>query len=152
MRIGYDLEAGHGERLNSRAFHNEWQRSVRRWVTRSSDVVLAILLALVLSPLIASALALSFLSFRAMPVVWRERDGTRHARVRVYGIRTEKPPREADGKAIPLRNRQTPVSRLLKSTRLDRCPEILSILRGELSFFGSVSDPLTHAVRRSERC
>lgn len=135
MRFGRDLEAGHDECPILESVHSGRKTSIEGWAARGCDVVVALLLAIALSPLIASALAFSALSFRAMPVVWRERDGTRDARVRVYGIRTEKLPRKADGRAIPLRNRQTQLSWLLRSTRLDRSLELVSIFRGDLSLF-----------------
>ena len=98
---------------------------------------------------VASAVALILLSplFLAVSVLirWRlgspvlftqYRPGYAAKPFRIFKFRTMTDARDDRGKLLPDANRLTKFGRWLRSTSLDELPELLNILRGEMSFVG----------------
>lgn len=112
-----------------------WQQ----WVKRMEDLVLATivgLIGLVLSPFII--LAIRFAS--PGPILFRQlRTGQRGKPFYIYKFRTMVADAEKDtGPILATENdpRITPVGRFLRATRLDEIPQVLNILKGNMSFVG----------------
>lgn len=106
---------------------------------RLLDVGVALVLAmagLVLAPIIALAILVE----SGRPVLYRqERLGRGGRPFQITKFRTMKHDAESDGQAkwsTPNDGRVTAVGRLLRRTRLDELPNLLSVLRGEMSMVG----------------
>ena len=71
------------------------------------------------------------------PVLFRQlRPGRGGAAFTMYKFRTMKDARDASGKILPDHLRLTPFGKFLRSTSLDELPELLNVLRGEMSLVG----------------
>lgn len=106
---------------------------------RLADIVLSILGLFVLSPLIALAATLIRLN-SAGPVVYRQNRMGKGGRIfRIYKLRTMYQDAEKYSGAVWAREndpRITPVGRMLRKTHMDEIPQLLNVLRGEMSIVG----------------
>jgi sugar transferase (PEP-CTERM system associated) len=107
-------------------------------VKRAMDVAVSfLLLAVALLPLLAAAAAIK-LTDRG-PVLYRQDRVTRHGRVfRILKLRTMTTNSEAKGAvwAAERDPRITRIGHFLRRTRLDELPQLINILRGDMSFVG----------------
>jgi lipopolysaccharide/colanic/teichoic acid biosynthesis glycosyltransferase len=103
---------------------------------RALDIALALFLALVLFPLVA-ALALAVISDGG-PLLFRQvRIGEHGRRIAIYKLRTMRP---GSGSLAQWSHAQDPrvtrIGRFLRRTHLDEFPQLLNVLRGEMSMVG----------------
>jgi lipopolysaccharide/colanic/teichoic acid biosynthesis glycosyltransferase len=100
---------------------------------RVFDVVSAALAALLLAP-VALLVAVVVLTLLGSPVLFRQtrigRGGEPFSILKFRTMRPERHPGEPD------RDRQTRVGRVLRATSLDELPQLVNILRGEMSVIG----------------
>jgi lipopolysaccharide/colanic/teichoic acid biosynthesis glycosyltransferase len=105
-------------------------------VKRFLDLVAVVAGSLVWIPLLAVLAALVRLRL-GRPVFFRQtrpgRDGKPFALIK---FRTMTDERDADGRLRPDADRLTPFGRWLRATSLDELPELLNVLRGEMSLVG----------------
>jgi lipopolysaccharide/colanic/teichoic acid biosynthesis glycosyltransferase len=64
------------------------------------------------------------------------RPGLHGAPFRIYKLRTMRDATDASGRPLPDQDRLTPFGAWLRSTSLDELPELLNVLRGEMSLVG----------------
>jgi sugar transferase EpsL len=103
---------------------------------RVMDLILAALAALVLSPLMgATALLVSIKLGR--PVLFRQQRPGLHGRpFTIFKFRTMTDARDGRGNLLPDEMRLTALGRFLRSTSLDELPELLNVLKGDMSLVG----------------
>jgi exopolysaccharide biosynthesis polyprenyl glycosylphosphotransferase len=106
---------------------------------RLSDILLGLILFLILSPLMCLT-AIAIKMYDGGPVLYRQSRLTRDRRqFYVYKFRSMRVDAEKDGVArLAARNddRITPVGRIIRKVRIDELPQILNILKGEMTFVG----------------
>jgi sugar transferase EpsL len=103
---------------------------------RLFDIVFSALALLLLSPLLA-ALALAVLLPGGGPVLFvQERPGLRGKPFWLYKFRTMRDLRDAAGAPLPDADRLTRVGRFLRAASLDELPELLNVLKGDMSLVG----------------
>ncbi len=103
---------------------------------RLFDLTLAIILLLVLSP-IYLVTAILVRVFLGSPILFKQqRPGYKGRPFHIYKFRSMTDRRNPDGSLLPDSERLTRFGRLLRSLSLDEMPELLNILRGEMSFVG----------------
>ncbi len=108
----------------------------RRCGKRLLDIALAAIALIVLAPALA-ALALLVRRRIGSPVLFRQRRlGLRGAPFCVRKFRTMADARDAMGELLPDEQRLTRFGALLRATSLDELPELLNVLRGEMSIVG----------------
>lgn len=119
-------------------------------IKRLSDIafsVAGLLLFLLLLPFLAAAI---WASDRG-PVFFRQtRVGRNRALFEVYKLRTMRVASEGDLYTREGDDRITPVGRFLRATRLDEAPQLLNVLRGEMSLIGPRAE-WVKLVERYER-
>ncbi|MDR1796629.1 MAG: sugar transferase [Clostridiales Family XIII bacterium] len=107
-----------------------------KYVKRLLDAVFAALLLAALSPLFL-VLALLVAARLGRPVLFRQERPGQGARIfLLYKYRTMTDARGADGGLLPDAERLTDFGRALRRTSLDELPELLNILKGDMSFVG----------------
>ncbi len=108
----------------------------RRCVKRVLDVLASLLALVVLSPIIA-AVALMVRIRLGKPVIFRQiRPGKDEKLFRICKFRTMTDQRDEHGELLPDRERLPSFGRVLRSTSLDELPELVNILKGDMSFVG----------------
>jgi len=103
---------------------------------RLFDIALTMLGLIVLAPVIA---VVAFLVRRSLgaPVFFRqERLGRNGERFAVYKFRTMTDERDASGALLPDARRMTRLGNFLRDSSLDELPELLNVLKGEMSLVG----------------
>jgi lipopolysaccharide/colanic/teichoic acid biosynthesis glycosyltransferase len=108
------------------------QRGIKRagdWV--SSGLILLLLLPVILTVAIAIRLALG------SPIIFTQpRPGLRGKIFHFYKFRTMTSACDASGNLLPDAQRLTPFGLFLRKTSLDELPQLINILKGEMSFVG----------------
>lgn len=71
------------------------------------------------------------------PILFRQQRPGRHGRIfQLLKFRTMTDARDDQGKLLPDAQRLTPFGRWLRSTSLDELPELVNVLKGEMSLVG----------------
>lgn len=107
-----------------------------RYLKRPADLITALLIAVVMSPIILIVAALVAMKLGRPILFSQERLGQRGRRFRMYKFRSMTDERDAQGELLPDAVRLTPFGRLLRSTSLDELPQIVNVLRNDMSFIG----------------
>jgi sugar transferase (PEP-CTERM system associated) len=115
------------------------QNLFRGFVKRCFDVAASAALIVIAAPIVALA-TLLIAAEGGGPVIYRqERVGFRGRTFTVYKLRSMSRDAEKDGKAqwaVPNDSRVTRVGRLIRRSRIDELPQLLNVLKGEMSFVG----------------
>ena len=103
---------------------------------RAIDFTAALLGLFVLSPLLG-ILALLVRRQMGSPVLFRQqRPGLHGQPFMMNKFRTMTDARDADGNLLPDEDRLTGLGKFLRATSLDELPELLNVLKGEMSLIG----------------
>jgi sugar transferase EpsL len=108
----------------------------RRYFKRMIDFVLAALLLIVLSP-VMGVLVLLVRQKLGSPVLFaQQRPGLHGKPFLMRKFRTMTDARDAAGQLLPDADRLTPFGQFLRSSSLDELPELVNVLKGEMSLVG----------------
>ena len=108
----------------------------RRLLKRPLDAVVAALLLLALGPLLL-AIALAVRVALGQPILFRQRrPGLRGVPFAILKFRTMRDALAARGTPLPDAERLTRLGRVLRATSFDELPELVNVLRGEMSLVG----------------
>lgn len=107
---------------------------------RLFDIVAALILALILLPFVIGVILWMYIK-RDLPVLYvSERMKTVDQPFMLYKFRTMRPPREGESNTGvsggDKASRITPLGHFLRKFRIDEIPQLLNILRGDMSFVG----------------
>jgi sugar transferase EpsL len=103
---------------------------------RIFDLLVAGLMLVLLSPLLLVLALLVWLK-HGRPLFFRQtRPGYLGRPFAIYKFRTMNDRRDAEGRLLPDAERLTGFGRFLRGTSLDELPELLNVLRGEMSLVG----------------
>jgi lipopolysaccharide/colanic/teichoic acid biosynthesis glycosyltransferase len=126
----------------------------RRPLRRLIDVALAGTALVVLSPVIA-VVALAVRLRHGRPILFvQQRPGRDGVPFRLYKFRTMRNAAGADGNPLPDAQRLTTLGRVLRATSLDELPELVNVLRGDMSIVGPrplLPEYLSHYTPRQAR-
>ena len=123
------------------------RRTPRQLVKRAFDIATAGTALVVLAPVMA-VVAVAVLIRHGRPVLFaQERPGLDGVPFRLYKFRTMRNAIDANGRPLPDAQRLTRLGRVLRATSLDELPELVNVLRGEMSIVGPrplLPEYLTH--------
>jgi sugar transferase EpsL len=106
------------------------------WPKRAFDFVVASVGLIVLAPLLGVT-ALAIRLALGGPVIFAQRRPGRYARPFIlYKFRTMMAAPAADGRFLPDRERLTRLGRMLRRTSIDELPELINVIRGDMSLVG----------------
>jgi sugar transferase EpsL len=108
----------------------------RRYLKRIFDISAVLLALLFIWPLLSLVFILLWLTI-GTPVLFRqERPGFKGQPFIIYKFRTMTNKKDSSGLLLPDENRITRVGQFLRSLSLDELPEILNVLKGDMSIVG----------------
>lgn len=103
---------------------------------RIFDCSVAFLLLLILFPLIIFIVFVNGLSLRANPFFVQTRIGLKKSSFHLYKFKTMKDAVDDNGKLLPDADRITRLGSLLRKLSLDELPQLINILKGDMSLVG----------------
>lgn len=107
-----------------------------RYIKRILDIVLSLSAIIILSPILLILYILVRVKLGS-PVLFRqERPGKDEKIFTLCKFRTMTDEKDADGNLLPDNVRLTKFGRFLRATSLDELPELLNILKGDMSIIG----------------
>jgi lipopolysaccharide/colanic/teichoic acid biosynthesis glycosyltransferase len=113
-----------------------------RYVKRAIDLTASATALIVLSPVLAGV-ALAVRERHGSPILFRQkRTGLGGKPFHILKFRTMTDERDERGELLPDKRRLTPLGKWLRETSLDELPELINVLRGEMSLVGP--RPLLH--------
>jgi lipopolysaccharide/colanic/teichoic acid biosynthesis glycosyltransferase len=103
---------------------------------RLFDICIASGLLVVLSPVLAVTALLIFATL-GRPLVFRQERCGKGQRIFIIGkFRTLSDARDSHGTLLPDERRQTAITAFLRRIRVDELPQLIAVLRGDMSFIG----------------
>lgn len=108
----------------------------RRWEKRFFDLMLTVPALILLFPLMAVISLIVRLNF-GNPIIYRQkRPGINEKLFNLYKFRTMTEEYDESGNLLPDEKRITTIGKFLRRTSLDELPELLNVLKGDLSLIG----------------
>ena len=108
----------------------------QNYLKRPLDLLLATIAFLILFPVfIVCALALSIAN-QGSPFFFQTRPGKNEQLFRIIKFKTMNDKRGADGQLLPDAQRLTPWGRFVRKTSLDEIPQLLNVIKGDMSLIG----------------
>lgn len=105
-------------------------------IKRIFDLLFSIIVLLLLSPIFLIVAILVKLNLGSPILFTQERIGKDNKNFKMYKFRTMKDAIGKDGKQLPDNERLTKFGKILRSTSLDELPELINIVKGEMSLIG----------------
>ena len=107
------------------------------YIKRTVDFLAALLLLILLSPLMLAVIILLHFANKGAGVFFAQDRPGKHERIfKALKFKTMTDERDADGNLLPDGDRLTSVGRFVRSTSIDELPQLINILRGDMSFIG----------------
>lgn len=108
----------------------------KRFIKRLMDFILSLIGIIVLSPVLLIVAILVKVKLGSPVLFKQKRPGLNEKIFMMYKFRTMTDERDDNGKLLPDSIRLTKFGKFLRSTSLDELPELLNILRGDMSIIG----------------
>ena len=108
----------------------------KRFFKRFLDFILSLLALIVLSPVLLILIVLGAIKMKGNPFFTQQRPGKNEKIFKLIKFRTMTNAKDAEGNLLPDDVRLTKYGKLLRSTSLDELPELINILKGDMSIVG----------------
>lgn len=109
----------------------------RQFFKRTIDLILSLIGFIIISPLFLLLwIWLSIVNKRAGAFFFQQRPGKDEKIFRVIKFKTMTDERDASGKLLPDTRRLTRIGRFVRSTSLDEIPQLLNVIKGDMSLIG----------------
>ena len=106
------------------------------FLKRYFDVLISLIGIVLLSPIILIVILILFFTYRESPFFLQARSGM-HGRIfRIIKFKTMNDKRDKQGNLLPDVKRLTPVGRFIRKTSIDELPQLINVLKGDLSLVG----------------
>ena len=105
-------------------------------IKRILDFTLSLFALILLSPVFAITALLVRLNLGSPVFFSQERPGRDERIFKLYKFRSMTDKRDAEGKLLPDTERLTKFGKILRSTSLDELPELINIVKGDMSIIG----------------
>ena len=107
-----------------------------KYIKRPQDFICALLAFIVLSPIMLVIALLVRIKLGSPVIFKQERPGKDGKIFKLYKFRSMSDKKDPDGNLLPDKDRLTPFGMKLRSTSLDELPELINILKGDMSIVG----------------
>lgn len=100
------------------------------------DFIFAVLGLILLSPIFVFITILLFFDFKESPIFLQRRVGKNNTIFFIVKYKTMKNTKDQNGLLLPDEQRLTKLGTLIRKTSLDEIPQLINVLKGEMSFVG----------------
>ena len=108
----------------------------RKFFKRLIDLVCSLAGFVILLPLFLILTILLWAEHRTSPFFIQQRPGRNLRPIRIIKFRTMNDKRDRDGNLLPDDDRLTFIGKLVRKTSLDEIPQLINIIRGDMSLIG----------------
>lgn len=108
----------------------------RSFLKRIFDFILSLLAFLLLFPVFLVVTVLLYIANQGSPFFLQQRPGKDGKVFRVIKYKTMNDQRDAQGSLLPDEVRLTPVGKFVRKTSLDEIPQLLNVIKGDMSLIG----------------
>lgn len=108
----------------------------KNFIKRFLDILFSLILLIVLSPILLVLMIIVRIKLGSPIFFKQERPGKDGKIFTLYKFRTMTDKKNEKGELLPDSERLTSFGKLLRSTSLDELPELINILKGDMSFIG----------------
>ena len=115
---------------------HEYKGFYERYIKRVQDFVLALIALIILSPVILIVALIVRIKLGKPVIFSQERPGLNGKIFKLYKFRSMTDARDAGGELLPDEVRLTKTGKFLRAASLDELPELVNIIRGEMSIVG----------------
>lgn len=105
-------------------------------IKRGLDFILSLLALIVLSPFLLMTAFLVRVKLGAPVIFKQDRPGRYEKTFKLYKFRSMSNAKDENGKLLPDTQRLTKFGRIMRATSLDELPELVNILKGDMSIVG----------------
>lgn len=109
----------------------------RKYIKRLLDFVLSLLALIILSPVLLITALLVKIKLGSPIIFKQQRPGLNEKIFTLYKFRTMTDKKDEEGNLLPDSERLTKFGKLLRSTSIDELPELINILKGDMSIVGT---------------
>ncbi len=107
-----------------------------KYFKRLVDLLLALVLGIIILPFMLILGLYAVLFIKEGIIFTQDRIGLKNKKFKLYKLRTMTNERDSSGNLLPDSQRLTKLGRIIRSLSLDELPQILNVLKGEMSFVG----------------
>jgi lipopolysaccharide/colanic/teichoic acid biosynthesis glycosyltransferase len=108
----------------------------KNYLKRPIDFTLSLIGLIVISPIFIVVTILLFLAKGGKPFFFQSRPGKNERIFKIIKFKTMNDKRYADGSLLPDADRLTKVGSFVRKTSLDEIPQLLNVLKGDMSLIG----------------
>jgi undecaprenyl phosphate N,N'-diacetylbacillosamine 1-phosphate transferase len=134
--VGIEMQMKVKVRTKTPAKQNIKGGIYRRYFKRPMDFVLALCATIILSPVFLIVALLVKINLGSPVIFKQQRPGLNEKIFTLYKFRTMTDERDENGELLPDEIRLNKFGRFLRSTSLDELPELINVLKGDMSIVG----------------
>lgn len=108
----------------------------RKYIKRILDFTLSLVALIILSPIFLVIAVLVRIKLGSPVIFKQQRPGLNEKIFKLYKFRTMTDKKDENGNLLPDEERLTKFGKFLRSTSLDELPELINILKGDMSIVG----------------
>lgn len=108
----------------------------KKYIKRILDFILSLFALIILSPILLVIAILVRIKLGSPVIFKQERPGLNEKIFTLYKFRTMTDKKDEEGNLLPDSERLTRFGKMLRSTSLDELPELINILKGDMSIVG----------------
>ena len=108
----------------------------RKYIKRILDFTLSLIALIVLSPILLITAILVKIKLGSPIIFKQQRPGKNEKIFTLYKFRTMTDKKDEEGNLLPDEQRLTKFGKILRSTSIDELPELINILKGDMSIVG----------------
>lgn len=105
-------------------------------IKRVMDILTAFVLLLVLSPVIILSFLIQWIDIGTWPIFIQKRPGKNEIPFNIIKLKTMNERKGVNGELLPDNMRITLLGRFFRSTSIDELPQLVNVLKGDMSFVG----------------
>lgn len=100
------------------------------------DFIISLTAFIILSPLFILVILMLFIVNRGSPFFIQMRPGKNQKGFRLIKFKTMNDKKDVEGNILPDSERLTPVGKFIRKTSLDEIPQLLNVIKGDMSLIG----------------
>lgn len=108
----------------------------RHFLKRAIDLIICLLGLILLSPVLLIITLLLAIANHGKPFFFQKRPGLNEKIFSIIKFKTMNDKKDAQGNLLPDADRLTPVGKFVRKTSLDEIPQLINVLKGDMSLIG----------------